>query len=93
MINLAYDLVLGAVTMINLAYDLVLGAVTMIFLFHKNHTTEPIVKNFYGRIRAMTDSDNYSSSTAIILQGPTNPSHKNYYMEQEWALILLDNLK
>ena len=41
----------------------------------------------------MTDSDNYSSSTAIILQGPTNPSHKNYYMEQEWALILLDNLK
>ncbi len=24
----------------------------------------------------MTDSDNYSSSRAIILQGPTNPSHK-----------------
>ena len=65
----------------------------LLILLHRDRTTEPIVKNFYGRIRAMTDSDNYSSSTAIILQGPTNPSHKNYYMEQEWALILLDNLK
>ena len=64
-----------------------------LILLHKVRTRQQIAKNFYGRIIAMIDSDNYSSSTAIILQGPTNPSHKNYYMEQEWVLILMNNLK